>query len=94
MSARSRIYDLVQHNKRQAQTPRMFWRGVISNNPADLSDRLDVVVPDFDPQFKWQNCKWQSRDETSLPASGDTCLLVLDNRNQPWVIVWWPEGFG
>lgn len=89
----SRINDLLKHQRGQGAQVRAFWRGVVASNPSDLSDRLSVVVPEFDPQFKWEGCRWQSRDDHSLPASGDPCVLVLDNRNEPWVIAWWPEGF-
>ena len=94
MSSRARINDLLKHQRQQAQSPRTLWQGVVVSAPTDLSDRLEVVVPGFDPNFKWTGCRWQSRDETSLPAPGDPCLIALDDVNQPWVLVWWPEGFG
>src|SRR4029077_17147398 len=25
-----------------------------------------------------------------LPGRGDRCLVVFDNRKQPWVVAWWP----
>jgi hypothetical protein len=75
--------------KRKLET-RSFWRGIVAENVTDLSDRLSVVVPDFDPNFRWTNCRWQSRDSLSLPIRGDECLVVLDNRGEAWVISWWP----
>jgi hypothetical protein len=94
MSARARIYDILKVQRDAARPVRSLWQGVVVSAPSDLSDRLDVVVPDFDPSFRWENCRWQSRDDHSLPAPGDPCLIALDNRNEPWVLVWWPEGFG
>lgn len=94
MNSRARIQDLLRHQRQQAQSPRILMQAVVVSAPSDLSDRLSVVVPDFDPNFVWKNCRWQSRDETSLPVPGDACLVALDNRNEPWVLVWWPEGFG
>lgn len=69
------------------------WHAIVHSTPTDVSDRIDVIVPDFDPGFVWKNCRWQARDAVSLPAPGDECLVMLSNRSEPWVISWWPEGF-
>lgn len=69
---------------------RDFWFATVAKAPSDISDTLSVVVPDFDPQFIWKGCRWQSRDAVTLPIVGNECLVVLDNRNRPWVPVWWP----
>lgn len=81
---------LLKELLRKDSTTIDLWQGYVVSSPTDLSDRLSVVVPDFDTQFVWDNCRWQSRDATSMPAPGDACLLVLDNRQEPWVLSWWP----
>jgi hypothetical protein len=58
--------------------------------PGDLNDLIPVVIPEFDPTLTWGPCRWQSRDGTTLPAAGDECLVVFDNRRQPWIVAWWP----
>lgn len=82
----SAIEELLRSDLSQ----RTVWYGVVASAATDLSDRIAVVVPDFHPDFRWENCFWQSRDSVSLPARGDRCLVVLDNRQQPWVLAWWP----
>jgi hypothetical protein len=69
---------------------RVFWRGTVHSTPSDLSDRIDVIVPEFDEETVWRGLVWQSRDSTSMPVPGDRCLVVLDNLGEPWVIAWWP----
>jgi hypothetical protein len=69
---------------------RTVWYGKVSVGAADLSDLVPVVIPDFDPFLQWGPCRWQSRDTTSLPAAGDECLVVFDNRRNPWIAAWWP----
>lgn len=70
--------------------PRLDWFGIVASNPTKLSDRISVVVPDFDSNFRWEGCRWMSRDAVSLPKRGDECLIRMDSRGQPWVLAWWP----
>jgi hypothetical protein len=70
--------------------PHTLWYGTIANDATDFTDLVDVVLPDFDEKLQWRDCFWQSRDATTLPQRGDKCLVMFDNRNQPWVVAWWP----
>lgn len=70
--------------------PREVHHAVVASVPTDLSDTLSVVIPDFDSVRVWENCKWQARDDVSLPGIGDQCLVVLTNRRELVVIFWWP----
>jgi hypothetical protein len=76
--------------RQQPNSDIVHWFGTVHSAPADLSDRMSVVVPDFDPGFVWTECRWMPRDAVSLPAKGDACVVVFDNRIQPWVLAWWP----
>lgn len=80
----------IHEKLRKEAPPTQIWHGKIASNPTDVSDRLSVVVPDFDPDYQWENCRWQSRDSTSLPVRGDACVVVLTNRGEAWVLAWWP----
>lgn len=64
--------------------------GVIAMDATDVADLLPVILPDFDETITWGPCRWQSRDATSLPAMGDSCLVVFDNQQNPWIVAWWP----
>lgn len=66
------------------------WFGTVSVAPADLTDFVTVILPEYDSDLQWGPCRWQSRDATSLPAIGDECLVMFDNRKNPWVVAWWP----
>jgi hypothetical protein len=64
--------------------------GTIAKGATDFTDLLPVILPEFDPHQEWGPCRWQSRDATSLPAKGDACLVIFDNRREPWIAAWWP----
>ena len=69
---------------------RIVWYATIAKDATDLSDLLPVVIPEYDPALEWGPCRWQARDAVSLPNKGDRCLVIFDNRNQPWITAWWP----
>ena len=74
-----------------ASRPDGAWKGVIAAPPVDLNQRLMVIVPAIDPEQRIGPCRWQPRDEVSLPARGDHCLVIFDgDHGEPWVAVWWP----
>lgn len=66
------------------------WRGTVATNATDFYNRISVILPDLDATLRWENCKWQSRNDTDLPQRGDSCLAIIDNNNEVWVVVWWP----
>lgn len=67
---------------------------VIARDVTDFNQKAFVVFPDLDPSVHIGPCKWQARDSVSLPASGDTCVVLLDNHSEPWIPCWWPAAFG
>lgn len=69
---------------------RPFYQGRVHRAPVDLSDKMDVVVPSFDPDLVWRGCRWQARDLVTLPNVNDLVLVVLDDQTEPWVVCWWP----
>ena len=68
------------------------WRAIVATSASDTDDKVEVVIPDFDRELRWGPCRWMQRDITSRPERGDLCLVLFDNRNEPWVIAWWPFG--
>lgn len=69
---------------------RIIWTGVVAATAVDFTTLVPVTLPDYDPTLQWGPCRWQSRDAVSLPRKGDDCLVVFDNKNDPWIIAWWP----
>jgi len=66
------------------------WYGTFAKDVNDFIDLAPVIIPEFDPHLQWGPCRWQSRDATSLPRKGDQCLIIFDDRREPWVVAWWP----
>lgn len=66
------------------------WSAVIADTLTDFADLASVIIPGLDPSIKWKNCKWQSRNSVDLPQAGNKCLIMFDDNNDIWVVVWWP----
>lgn len=64
--------------------------GVVVDPPAALGDLFTVRVPDFDDLHVFEVRRWEYRGST-LPATDDECLVVIDDKAEPWVPVWWPS---
>lgn len=63
--------------------------GFVSKAPTGLGEPFTVTVPDFDQNHVYQVRRWEARG-TTLPAVGDECLVLVDDREEPWVPAWWP----
>ena len=64
--------------------------GIIADDVQDMADKCFVIIPTFSATKKFGPCKWQARDSTSHPSRGNTCIVVLDDKKEPWVVAWWP----
>lgn len=84
-------YSSIRQDIDSAPKPQQGnWYGTFAAAVTDIANMAYVILPDYDENIIWGPCRWQSRDEISLPAKGDECLVEFDNRNQPWVVAWWP----
>jgi hypothetical protein len=72
-------------------TAREWYGIVVPSLPEDQADGVYVMIPDISESTKWGPCKWQSRDPISVPENGDPCLVVFDNRMEPWIVSYWPD---
>jgi hypothetical protein len=54
-----------------------------------LGEPFEVVVPGFDHDLFFEIRRWSARGST-LPAIDDRVLVLVDDRNEPWVAAWWP----
>lgn len=62
---------------------------VISPAPLSDTDDLWVKIPDLAIEMKWGPCKWSLATPTAtLPQIGDDVLVIFDNRQQPWAVMW------
>lgn len=69
---------------------RSVWYGKIAKNVTDLAQFAEITIPEFSGELRYQRCRWQARGDVALPLRGDECLVIFDNRNQPWIVAWWP----
>lgn len=67
-----------------------FWYGQIAEDVTDFNVKAMVVLPDFAPNTQLGPCFWQARNGVDLPERGNRCIVVFDNRQQLWIIAWWP----
>lgn len=77
----------------QRQSPQRAWQAIVANNPATMDALVSVTIPglnDEGQQLRWENCRWQARDDISKPVRGDKCLVVFDDNGELWVVAWWP----
>jgi hypothetical protein len=81
----------ARERSRDAHASSGAWDGLVATDAADLSDPIYVRIPDLAGDLQIGPCRWQSRDDTSLPARNDRCLVVFaNNTGEPWVVAWWP----
>lgn len=80
------IYDSLDAPVR----PDGGWFGHVSRNVGSLTTLMYVTLEAHDETTEFGPCRWQSRDDTSLPTKGDEVLVMFDDKRQPWVVAWWP----
>ena len=85
-----RLKDLVNPNNNPHLEYNAAWFGTFAKDITDLRNGAWVYIMDFSTDYMWGPCPWQARDLTSMPSAGDPCIVVFDNRRNPWVIAWWP----
>lgn len=64
--------------------------GQIKRAPATLDDDVWVLIPSFDEEIMVGPCAWQPRGDL-LPQVDDRCLVVFDENDEPWVVLWQPQ---
>lgn len=67
-----------------------LWYGTIAENVTDFDVKAFVILPDFDPDKQIGPCFWQARNNIDLPLRGNRCIVIFDNRQQLWILAWWP----
>src|SRR5215471_9237994 len=78
----------------QSVTPQRVWAGVVATdgNDSDPTQRVSVIIPGMDGgELRWENCRWPTRSDALSPKRGDECLLALDDNNEMWITMFWPE---
>ena len=83
------VYDDLP-GKRYAQGT---WRAILASAPVEESDSVTVIIPSFSPIHTFGPIiGWRARGADN-PAVGDHCLVVKDDRDQWWMLEWWPKEF-
>lgn len=83
----------LHEETKQLPEPIHLWYGTIAEDIQDMGEQAFVVLPDFADDKQVGPCFWQARNSTDLPQRGDRCVLIFDNRQQPWILSWWPDVF-
>lgn len=81
------VYDALA----EAPYARGSWTAKIATNATGPDDQVMIIIPAFDPMLRLGPCRWQARDNVSLPQVGDTCLAVQDEKDDWWITSWWPD---
>lgn len=74
-----------------AQTPPQVLFGKVSPNrsaPASFSDPLEVVIPQWRPDYYWTITNWPACHGNTLPSQGADCVLVMDDQRNLWCLFW------
>lgn len=66
------------------------YAGRLATTPSDMAEKVYVIIPALSTDQRIGPCRWQARDDVSLPARGDRCYVVFDDNQEAWVIAWWP----
>jgi hypothetical protein len=86
--------DLSKLSRIEVQEP-VLWSGEIATDPADTTDPVMVRIPAKDEGvYEYGPCPWEPRivdgDEYGIPSTGDRALIALDEKGDPWIVMWWP----
>lgn len=64
-------------------------RGIVRRAAAEPGGEITVEVLAFSNVYVFEVDRYEARG-MALPAAGDECLVLEDERGEPWVPVWWP----
>ena len=64
------------------------YRGRISETATNVLDRISVTIDQLG-DVTHGPCNWIPRGQM-LPRKGDLALIIFDDTNEPWIVVWWP----
>jgi hypothetical protein len=81
------MYDDIRHHH---LTLDGFWSGKIAVTPASVNLPTEVTLNAFDRNLRWGPAKWQPFG-TEKPQRGDECLVVFDEKQRPYVVIWWGD---
>ena len=70
------------------RTPVAF-RGRISESALNIQQRIRVTI-DTLGEVTHGPCRWTPRGQM-LPKKGDLALIMFDETQEPWIVVWWPK---
>lgn len=81
-----------------------LYEGVVSEDVAELTEMMEIIIPAFDEEQPWPAAPWMPRFrvlpdgalDLYLPKAGDRCCVGLaetPDAGEPeiWVLAWWPS---
>lgn len=83
----SHIYD----DKPKYERLDGLYSGRFANDPSDFDDPAFVIIPTLSKMNRIGPCPWTPVQGTSLPTRDDPCLVGYDEKENPYVIAWWPQ---
>lgn len=71
----------------------LFKEAVIASDPA-IDEEVYVIIPSFHPTRLVGPCPWTPKLTSSstyaTPTKGDRALVVQSEKDDYWVVDWWP----
>jgi hypothetical protein len=77
----------------RGQTPNRYNGALhahFATSPSDEFEQARVVVPRMSVNLSIGPCPWGPL-RSRLPKRGDRCLVLFDDNNEPWIVMWWPN---
>lgn len=81
------LRDLVPEAERDRPGfPQGTWFAkVIAPVPVSLVGKVHVIIPQIDTELGWGPFRWVGN---GLPNLGSDAVVIFDNQQNGWVIVW------
>lgn len=63
------------------------WQGRVAEDVTAADQLAYALIPDLADDVQIGPARWSAPGDT-FPNRGDHCLVIFDNGQQPWLIVW------
>lgn len=63
------------------------WHGRVADTVTSADELAYVLIEDLAADVRIGPARWSAPGDT-FPNRGDHCLVIFDNNQDPWLIVW------